>query len=286
MRGSRTASSDMSAWCSAVVLLSLILLLSVRENNASNSMRGSQFSEKPCEEIYVVGEGETLHTIGDKCGDPFIVERNPHIHDPDDVFPGLVLRIAPFYFSRKVAISKRQVRKSQRLYLFNRRCIKLSRRVRLSVKSKLCSNSIDILEAPCVFWDMDDFTLPPGLDVDQFVKNVCLAISNEGVRGDVDPSPLLQLKLSVNVQGYIVCYIACLTGFTTVNSMDGNKCVDLCSESTSVHLSSAILLLIMIPEAAHQKLIVQTCSRCETMLLVPLRNEVKKKRRMLNLRTS
>ncbi|KAH0850684.1 hypothetical protein HID58_095327 [Brassica napus] len=105
MRGSRTASSDMSAWCSAVVLLSLILLLSVRENNASNSMRGSQFSEKPCEEIYVVGEGETLHTIGDKCGDPFIVERNPHIHDPDDVFPGLVLRIAPFYFSRKVSDS-------------------------------------------------------------------------------------------------------------------------------------------------------------------------------------
>ncbi|KAL0862844.1 hypothetical protein Bca101_041962 [Brassica carinata] len=102
MRDSRTASSDMTAWCSAVVLLSLILLLSVRENNASDSVRGSQFSEKPCEEIYVVGEGETLHTIGNKCGDPFIVERNPHIHDPDDVFPGLVLRIAPFYFSRKV----------------------------------------------------------------------------------------------------------------------------------------------------------------------------------------
>ncbi|KAJ4877442.1 peptidoglycan-binding LysM domain-containing protein [Raphanus sativus] len=103
MGGSRTASSDITAWCSAVVLLSLILLLSVRENNASNdSVRGFQFSEKPCEEIYVVGEGETLHTIGDKCGDPFIVERNPHIHDPDDVFPGLVLRIAPFYFSRKV----------------------------------------------------------------------------------------------------------------------------------------------------------------------------------------
>ncbi|KAG2284373.1 hypothetical protein Bca52824_055593 [Brassica carinata] len=37
-----------------------------------------------------------------------------------------------------------------------------------------------------VFWDMDDFTLPPGLGVDQFVKNVCLAISNEGARGDVE----------------------------------------------------------------------------------------------------
>ncbi|MCD7450121.1 hypothetical protein HAX54_003687 [Datura stramonium] len=43
----------------------------------------------------MVGEGETLHTISDKCGDPYIVERNPHIHDPDDVFPGLVIKITP-----------------------------------------------------------------------------------------------------------------------------------------------------------------------------------------------
>ncbi|MED6207167.1 hypothetical protein PIB30_033361, partial [Stylosanthes scabra] len=43
----------------------------------------------PCKEIYVVGEGETIHTISDKCSDPFIVENNPHIHDPNDLFPGL-----------------------------------------------------------------------------------------------------------------------------------------------------------------------------------------------------
>ncbi|KAI4354930.1 hypothetical protein L6164_003753 [Bauhinia variegata] len=42
-------------------------------------------------EIYVVGEGQTLHSISGKCGDPFIVENNPHIHDPDDVFPGLLI---------------------------------------------------------------------------------------------------------------------------------------------------------------------------------------------------
>ncbi|KAJ1426859.1 hypothetical protein SESBI_10113 [Sesbania bispinosa] len=29
-------------------------------------------------------------------GDPFIVEKNPHIHDPDDVFPGLVIKITTF----------------------------------------------------------------------------------------------------------------------------------------------------------------------------------------------
>ena len=50
---------------------------------------------RPCDEIYVVGQGETLNTISDKCGDPYIVERNPHIHDPDDVFPGLVIKIMP-----------------------------------------------------------------------------------------------------------------------------------------------------------------------------------------------
>ncbi|GAB4833402.1 hypothetical protein Ancab_031645 [Ancistrocladus abbreviatus] len=52
--------------------------------------------KKPCDEIYVVKEGETLNTISEKCGDPYIVEENPHIHDPDDVFPGLVIKISPF----------------------------------------------------------------------------------------------------------------------------------------------------------------------------------------------
>ncbi|KAG5251498.1 Spore coat assembly protein [Salix suchowensis] len=56
---------------------------------------GNRVSYRPCDEIYVVKEGETLHTISDKCGDPFIVEENPHIQDPDDVFPGLVIKITP-----------------------------------------------------------------------------------------------------------------------------------------------------------------------------------------------
>ncbi|GFQ06032.1 hypothetical protein PHJA_002747200 [Phtheirospermum japonicum] len=49
----------------------------------------------PCDEFYVVGEGETLQSIMDKCGDPFIVENNPHIHDSDEVFPGLVIKVVP-----------------------------------------------------------------------------------------------------------------------------------------------------------------------------------------------
>ncbi|XP_059452435.1 uncharacterized protein LOC132183057 [Corylus avellana] len=88
--------ADVASWYCAIVLLGLILLASIRENSlADEPVRGNQFSERPCDEIYVVGEGETLHTISDKCGDPYIVERNPHIHDPDDVFPGLVIKITP-----------------------------------------------------------------------------------------------------------------------------------------------------------------------------------------------
>ena len=60
-----------------------------------NIIESNNLLSKPCDEIYVVGEGETLNTISDKCNDPFIVENNPHIHDPDDVFPGLVIKITP-----------------------------------------------------------------------------------------------------------------------------------------------------------------------------------------------
>ncbi|OWM75649.1 uncharacterized protein LOC116194174 [Punica granatum] len=97
------AIADMASWCCAFVILGLILVASVRDDQAdhdqssslSATLRGSQYLDRPCDEIYVVREGETLHTISDKCGDPFIVERNPHIHDPDDVFPGLVIKITP-----------------------------------------------------------------------------------------------------------------------------------------------------------------------------------------------
>lgn len=80
------------------MLLGMILLGSVRESAVAGegeAIKGNNLRERPCDEIYVVGEGETLHTISDKCNDPFIVERNPHIHDPDDVYPGLVIKITP-----------------------------------------------------------------------------------------------------------------------------------------------------------------------------------------------
>lgn len=95
----RTAAVAEAASCCCAVLVVCLILVASDRGMVTGSMtvttRGSQLLDRPCDEIYVVGEGETLHTISNKCGDPFIVERNPHIHDPDDVFPGLVIRITP-----------------------------------------------------------------------------------------------------------------------------------------------------------------------------------------------
>ncbi|KAL3524227.1 hypothetical protein ACH5RR_017061 [Cinchona calisaya] len=88
------AFSLISLILSVVVIMSVTTKASPAETDAT-MMEMQLGNRRPCDEIYVVGEGETLHTISDKCGDPFILERNPHIYDPDDVFPGLVIRILP-----------------------------------------------------------------------------------------------------------------------------------------------------------------------------------------------
>ncbi|KAG6475046.1 uncharacterized protein LOC122024070 [Zingiber officinale] len=92
--------ADAAAWYAALFLGALVLLSSSLQEGGPGELDepaggGRLVLGRPCDEIYVVGEGETLHSISDKCGDPFIVERNPHIHDPDDVFPGLVIMITP-----------------------------------------------------------------------------------------------------------------------------------------------------------------------------------------------
>jgi hypothetical protein len=89
---SSTAMAGRISWYTALFLAVLLVLSSTCEGvrMALKNMN------KPCDEIYVVREGETLQTISEKCGDPYIDEENPHIHDPDDVFPGLVIQITPF----------------------------------------------------------------------------------------------------------------------------------------------------------------------------------------------
>ncbi|KAK9147698.1 hypothetical protein Scep_006455 [Stephania cephalantha] len=107
---------DLASLCCATALLCFILLGTVIKDASSSRtllgdttdddspivVKGDHILGRPCDEIYVVGEGETLHTISDKCGDPFIVEQNPHIHDPDDVFPGLVIKITTSNKARKL----------------------------------------------------------------------------------------------------------------------------------------------------------------------------------------
>ncbi|KAJ8899590.1 hypothetical protein K2173_018564 [Erythroxylum novogranatense] len=86
--------------CYCALFMAVMMVLNCCEMSESGSSvvisAHRDMGSKPCDEIYVVREGETLQTISEKCGDPFIVEKNPHIHDPDDVFPGLVIKITPF----------------------------------------------------------------------------------------------------------------------------------------------------------------------------------------------
>ncbi|KAL7247857.1 hypothetical protein ACSBR2_002712 [Camellia fascicularis] len=96
---SSTALAETVSWYCAM-FLALMLVLSYCDSTESEYtieiIGKNMMMNKPCDEIYVVREGDTLQTIGEKCGDPYIVEENPHIHDPDDVFPGLVIKITPF----------------------------------------------------------------------------------------------------------------------------------------------------------------------------------------------
>ncbi|KAK3405826.1 hypothetical protein EUGRSUZ_K02057 [Eucalyptus grandis] len=90
--------------CCLALLVALALLLGYSQTSKSEFVVGEETlananiinGDMPCDEIYVVREGETLQTISAKCEDPFILENNPHIYDPDDVYPGLVITITPF----------------------------------------------------------------------------------------------------------------------------------------------------------------------------------------------
>ncbi|KAJ0714322.1 putative LysM domain-containing protein [Helianthus annuus] len=102
VHSSTTLAETLSWYCSLFLVVMLVLSccecesVTTRNERVVKRVQTNVNDYRPCDEIYVVREGETLHTIGEKCGDPYIVEENPHIHDPDDVFPGLVIKITPF----------------------------------------------------------------------------------------------------------------------------------------------------------------------------------------------
>ncbi|KAG5021964.1 hypothetical protein JHK82_017843 [Glycine max] len=78
---SSKAIANAASWYCAFVLVALALLSMFKDSSMliPSQYASGQLLSRPCEEIYVVGE----------------VENNPHIHDPDDVFPGLVIKITP-----------------------------------------------------------------------------------------------------------------------------------------------------------------------------------------------
>ncbi|KAM0045876.1 putative LysM domain-containing protein [Helianthus debilis subsp. tardiflorus] len=102
VHSSTTLAETLSWYCSLFLVVMLVLSCCECESITTENERVVKRVQtnvndyRPCDEIYVVREGETLHTISEKCGDPYIVEENPHIHDPDDVFPGLVIKITPY----------------------------------------------------------------------------------------------------------------------------------------------------------------------------------------------
>lgn len=87
---------EIAYWYTALFLALLLVMSCSYPGEVDAGSINVAVRRRPCDEIYVVEEGETLQSIIEKCMDPYIVEENPHIHDPDDVFPGLVIMVTPF----------------------------------------------------------------------------------------------------------------------------------------------------------------------------------------------
>ncbi|CAE6076027.1 unnamed protein product [Arabidopsis lyrata] len=107
-KSSSMAVAEKISWYCAVFAAMMLLMNSfqvaeegsteiVEQQQPSMMITGYSDRRPACDEIYEVKEGETLQTISEKCGDPYIVEGNPHIHDHDDLFPGLLIRITPSF---------------------------------------------------------------------------------------------------------------------------------------------------------------------------------------------
>jgi hypothetical protein len=78
-----------------IIVLIIATLLIV---NDAKDIENDNFSHAlPCDEFYIVKEGETLNSIAEKCDDPLILLSNPHINGFEDIFPGVLLIINPHY---------------------------------------------------------------------------------------------------------------------------------------------------------------------------------------------
>ncbi|KAK8961218.1 hypothetical protein KSP40_PGU014754 [Platanthera guangdongensis] len=82
------------SWAAPPLLLLALLVVSYAINGGqARSLRGGGGGGRdlPCDEFYVVEEGETLQTISVKCNTVSILDDNPQILDSDDLGRGTVL---------------------------------------------------------------------------------------------------------------------------------------------------------------------------------------------------
>ncbi|KAG4939731.1 hypothetical protein JHK82_045452 [Glycine max] len=78
-----------------LIMLALRLIPNMEECSSPAIDVEKHTLEEPCKEFYEVRQGETLYSIAEKCRDPHIWLWNPHVEDPDDVYPGVIVRLKP-----------------------------------------------------------------------------------------------------------------------------------------------------------------------------------------------
>jgi LysM repeat protein len=73
-----------------ILLIQIILL-----NAGSNEFIFNAFAQSPCGDTYIVLPGDTIQGIADLCGTTVdaILKINPEITDPDNLYPGQIIRI-------------------------------------------------------------------------------------------------------------------------------------------------------------------------------------------------
>ncbi|MEE9188070.1 MAG: LysM peptidoglycan-binding domain-containing protein [Anaerolineales bacterium] len=73
-----------------ILLIQIILL-----NAGSNEFIFNAFAQSPCGDTYIVLPGDTIEGIADLCGTTVdaILKINPEIADPDNLYPGQIIRI-------------------------------------------------------------------------------------------------------------------------------------------------------------------------------------------------
>jgi LysM repeat protein len=77
-------------------IIRIILVITiVFITHASNKIITSSYAQNPCGDTYIVLAGDTIEGIAELCGSTVeaILKINPEINDPDNLYPGQIIRI-------------------------------------------------------------------------------------------------------------------------------------------------------------------------------------------------